>query len=468
MTSYSIPRNYGRHSWKGRALRIAGAIVALQFVLFGLLVVGQAVPDKPIVDNLVSAIDEGIYGPSSMRDRMGSTSDTFTECVVVGTGLGADPEESAFSRAVRMPRIGNCDDGVEDIKAVAAGEVFHEDYYKYWAGYTVFTRPALAVVGMDGLRIVSGTMMLVALFAAFVATRARTTTVVSLALFLPFVMGTNMLSTPSTSFSQSISIAFIFLNVFLTAAGVGRGRYWGLLGLCIGAGLFCYVDLLTTPAIPWAMSTFVLAAATWFRTRDLRLAAGWGVLGAVAWAAAFGFTWVSRWAFGAAFLGLERTIDMIKQNVGFRTSGSSAGVTDSFGAGIARNVSYWWEHVPTAHVVLISCIAAALIGLVLAVRRGGAERLVVAAVLTMPAAVVPFWYLAVSNHSQIHAFFVNRGVPTVLAVITAACLLAAALPASPGSRLGRRPASVLEAADMGGRVERRDPYSTPRKEGRRP
>ena len=192
------------------------------------------------------------------------------------------------------------------------------------------------------------------------------------------------------------------------------------------------------------------------------------MLGAVAWAAAFGFTWVSRWAFGAAFLGLERTIDMVKQNVGFRTSGSSAGVTDSFGAGIARNVSYWWEHVPTAHVVLISCIAAALIGLVLAVRRGGAERLVVAAVLTMPAAVVPFWYLAVSNHSQIHAFFVNRGVPTVLAVVTAACLLAAALPASPGSRLGRRPRSVPAAADTGGRVERRDPYSTPRKEGRRP
>ncbi|WP_157053090.1 hypothetical protein, partial [Kocuria salsicia] len=214
-----------RRGWLRLTGRAIGVLVALQFVLMGLLVVGQTVPDKPIVDNLLAAIKEGTYGPSRIPDRMGTESDTFTECVVVGTGLGADPEESARSRAARMPRIGNCDGGAEDVKAVAAGKVFDYDYYKYWAGYTVFTRPVLAVAGMDGLRILSGTLMIVCLVGAFLAVRARTTTSVATALLLPFVAGTNMLSTPSTSLSQSISIAFIFLSVVLTAQGAKRSPY---------------------------------------------------------------------------------------------------------------------------------------------------------------------------------------------------------------------------------------------------
>ena len=97
-----------RRGWLRLTGRAIGVLVALQFVLMGLLVVGQTVPDKPIVDNLLSAIKEGTYGPSAIPDRMGTQSDTFTECVVVGTGLGADPEESARSRAARMPRMGYC------------------------------------------------------------------------------------------------------------------------------------------------------------------------------------------------------------------------------------------------------------------------------------------------------------------------------------------------------------------------
>lgn len=434
-------------------LRALGVLVCLQFVFMGLLVVGQAVPDKPIVDNLLTAIKEGTYGPSAIPDRMGTQSDTFTECVVVGTGLGADPEETARSRAARMPRIGNCDGGAEDVKAVAAGKVFADmDYYKYWAGYTVFTRPVLAVAGMDGLRIASGTLMVAALFGAFLAVRARTTTAVAVGLLLPLVAGTNMLSTPSTSFSQSISIAFILISVALTAAGAGRSAYLGLLGAVVGAGMFCYVDLLTTPAIPWALSAFTLAAAVWFRERRLGTAALWGVLGTVAWGGAFAFTWVSRWVFGAAFLGLDRTVAMVKQNVGFRTGGTWRGVSDAFGAGVTKNVAFWWTHIPTAHLVLWACLVAVLVALVIAALRGGVRQWGVAFVLSLPAMVVPFWYTVVSNHSQIHAFFVNRGVPTALAVVTAACLLAAA---RPRTRPDQDPAVAGEVPpQVGGRVAR--------------
>lgn len=427
-----------KDDWRWRPfLKGLGVLVALQFVLFGLLIVGQAVPDKPIVDNLVSSIEKNTYGPSGIPDRMGTQSDTFTECVVVGTGLGAPPDESALSRAARMPRIDNCAGGKQDIAELARGKVFEDsNYYKYWAGYTIITRPLLATVGLEGLRIVSGTLMIAGLFAALVLVRSKTSTAVTIALFLPFVMGTNMLSTPSTSFSQSIAITFIFLSVILTAVGFTRSKYLGLLGAAVGAALFCYVDLLTTPAIPWAMSAFVLAAAVWFRERDLRSAATWGVLGAVVWPAAFGLTWVFRWIFGAVFLGIGETIAMVRQNVEFRTSGSFGGVSDVFGAGIASNVSFWWHNIPTAQFVFYGCLIAAAIGLVLAVRRGGVDRLKIAGVLALPLLIPPFWYMVVSNHSQIHEFFVNRGVPAALAVFTAACWAAAVRTAPPaGERI---------------------------------
>lgn len=429
-----------------------GMLVVLQFVFFGLLVVGQAVPDRPVVENLVAAVEDGTYGPNGMIDRMGGASDTFTECVVVGTGVGAPPEESAFSRAVRMPRITNCEGGPEAIRAVADGAEFTDNnYYKYWAGYTVLTRPVLALMGVEGLRIVAGTLMVLAMVGVFLVLRARTSTAVGLALTLPYLVGTNLLSTPSTSFSQSLSTAFILLSVILAALGAGRSTRLGCAGAALGAALFCFVDLLTTPAVPWAMSAFAVGAVVWFRTRALRETFRAVLLSGLVWPVAFAVTWVSRWLIGAVFLGFPATVEMVRENVGFRTGGAHAGVSEAFGAGVRVNLSYWWNVLPTSGLVLTGCLVAAAVGLALALRRGGPSRWAVAVVLALPALAVPLWYTALSNHSQIHAFFVNRGVPAALAIGAAACLAAAVLPRpespQPGSR--QEPGEPSAAEDPG-------------------
>ncbi|MEX5293934.1 hypothetical protein QYM41_01455 [Kocuria sp. CPCC 205268] len=403
-----------------------GMLLVLQFALFGLLTLGQAVPDRPVVEHLVAAVEDGTYGPIDAVDRMGTPADTFTECVVAGTGLGASPEESAFSRAVRMPRLATCGGGPEQLRAISEGAVLTDnDYFKYWAGYTVLTRPVLALTGLEGLRIVAGTLMVAALAGAFLAVRARTSTAVGLALVLPYVVGTNLLSTPSTSFSQSISIAFAFLSVLLSAAGAGRSPRAAYSGVALGAALFCFVDLLTTPAVPWAMSAFAVGAVTWCHRRALRATLVAVVLGGLVWPVAFAVTWLARWVIAGAFLGVPATLEVVRRNVGNRTGGDHAGVSEAFGAGVRVNVDYWWHMVPTSGLVLTGCLLAAGAGLALALRRGGPARCAAAAVLALPALVVPIWYTVLSNHSQIHAFFVNRGVAAALAVVTAACLAAA-------------------------------------------
>jgi hypothetical protein len=135
--------------------------------------------------------------------------------------------------------------------------------------------------------------------------------------------------------------------------------------------------------------------------------------------------------FAVVFLGLDETLSVVRGKVAERTGGEWDGVSDTFGAGVVSNVGYWWNAVPTSSLVLAACTVAVLVALVLAVVRGGPRRLVVAAVLGAPALVAFAWYTVLSNHSQIHEFFVYRNVPAALAVLTAAALAAAARPHAP-------------------------------------
>lgn len=413
---------------KNVAVLIAG-FAALQTVLFLLLVAGQAVPDEPIVDNLVKAIDAGTYGPSGLPDRMGGVSDTFTECVVVGTGLGdGSPDDSPWEQAGYMPRISNCEGGVSDLRALAAGDTASQgQYYKYWAGYTSITRPALAMVGLEGLRILSGAMLVSSLIVALIAVAGRLNWWAAAALFGPLLLASNVFSTPSTSFSQAISISFIFLSTALAAYGAGRSTTRLIAFTGLGAALFCYVDLLTTPAIPWALASVVAAAVTFGHARNFKHGVLAGVIAAVVWPLAFALTWASRWAIAAMFLGFDKVVEHVAGNVEFRTGGDFGHVSDTFGASTLRNANYWWDRIPTSHIVLILVAAAAVLAIVLSVRRNGVSSILIGAVLAAPLLVIPIWYEVLRNHSQIHDFFAYRGIPVGFGIGLFALVVAASI-----------------------------------------
>lgn len=394
------------------SLLVAG-FVGLQAVLFLLLVAGQAVPDEPIIDNLVEAIDAGVYGPSGLPDRMGGISDTFTECVVVGTGLGdGDPSDSAWEQAGYMPRISNCEKGDGDILALAAGEsATQAQYYKYWAGYTIITRPVLALVGMEGLRIVAGAMLLASLAVTGMTLAKRLNWWAASALVAPLLLASNVMSTPSTSLSQAISLSFIFLSTTLAVHGAGRSMNRLICFVALGAALFCYVDLLTTPAIPWALAAAVVAAVTLAKSRSVRDAVISGLVAATVWPIAFAITWVSRWVIAAMFLGWDEVTDHVAGNVEFRTGGDFGNVSEEFGASTLTNANYWWDQIPTSQLVVLIVLLSAAVALAVAVRRNGLRGLLAPLVLALPLVVIPIWYEVLKNHSQIHAFFTYRGIP---------------------------------------------------------
>jgi hypothetical protein len=422
----------------------AGAFVLMQLVFFALLVAGAAVPDGPIVDQLAKDVKAKTYGPNYLRDRMGGSSDSFTECVVVGSGLGGTKDMSALHKAGTMPRLSNCKVGAEQVIALSEGRWPDElnknaFYFRYWAGYTPLTRPVLALFGMTGLRIIVGGLLFLSLYAAGRAVSRQLGGLAAVGLLGPFVLATNVSSTPSTSFSQSLSIAAYLFGLALCAWAAGRSLTWGLAAVPLAAGIFCYVDLLTTPAIGWALSSTVVAAVTWVRTQRLATTLLALAAAGLLWPLSFAATWISRWVLAIPFAGWDTVVESVKTTVMFRTTGAYRGVRDELWAATSKNWTYWQEHVATSQAVLWLGLAGAVAGLVLAFRRGLAHG-AAAFLLAVPALTVPFWYEALRNHSQIHAIFAYRGIPVALGVVLFATLVAARAP-----RPGERPVEVAAA-----------------------
>lgn len=425
----------------------AGAFVLLQLVFFGLLVVAQTPSNHAIVNNLNTAVSQGIYGPGGLRDRMGGASDSYTECVEVAQGLGAD-QMNIFERAGKMPRIDSCSPGFTQIEELANGGTLPPSqvgkYYIYWNGYTILTRPVLAWWGLGALRVISGALLVLSGVLALSALARRSHALVPLALAGPLLLSSNVMSEPSTSFSQALSMTAIAVGLYLSIVWSAKGLRWVVIATSLSAAIFCYIDLLTIPAVPWALSGTATAMVVYLRRRDVWVAAGHGVVATVVWPIVFAATWASRWLLATPFLGWHYVWKSIWHLVGFRTGGAYNGVDPSLGAPSKANFHYWTSHFPTAHTVLIVAVICWLIALVYAVLRYGWNRLLLAAVLALPAVVIYVWYEALNNHSQIHRFFVYRGVPVSVGIVLAGAVFAALVAPvanaddEPGKRAGTR------------------------------
>ncbi|WP_432498292.1 hypothetical protein [Kineococcus gypseus] len=407
------------------AVRAGAALLLLQGVFLGLLVAAQAAPNGPIVRHLAQAVDSGDYGAPYAPDGVGGVADRFTECVVLGYGVSsADDPRSAWYRATGGPRLSSCEDGVGEVEALAAGEslVPPATYFRYWNGYSVLTRPVLALTGVPGLRMVVTAVFAAAALAAFSAVARGAGRPAAFALLLPVAASTNALAMPSAALSHGIALAAAAAGVALTAVAARRGWRGAALGAGGAAALFCYADLLTVPAASWAACAAVAGAVAHRRRGDVASALRSTVAAGVAWPVAFGVTWVSRWVVAALVQG-PGVFARVGEVSRFRLDGGD--VSQRFGAGLARNWSAWVDGSATAVPVLAAAAAAVAVGLVLGVRRAGARAPLASAVLAAPALVVPAWYCVLSNHSQIHAFFTHRSLAVAVGVVVLAALVPA-------------------------------------------
>jgi hypothetical protein len=407
------------------AVKAFAGLVALQVVFFALLMAAQAVPNQPIIDHLTQAIETRDYGDPYGPDGVGGTADRFTECAELGYGVTspADPR-SLWNLTTGGPRLSSCDDGKGEIAQLAAGDDFQTPatYFRYWSGYSILTRPVLALTSVPGLRLVVTGLFAAAVLAAFLAVTRRLGAAAAFALLLPVAATTNALAMPDRAFTHGIALATVAAGVAITAVAATGGWRRAVVGAGFAGALFCYMDLLTVPPMGWAMCAAVAAAVTQVRTRDWR-ESWWTVIAVgAAWPIAFGFTWVSRWAIGALGQGLS-VFSRVQEVSQFRLDGGD--VSKTFGAGVVANWEFWTEASVTAVPVAIAVGVLTVVLLAVTVKRHGLAGLLAFAAIGLPVLVVPAWYCVLSNHSQIHAFFTYRSLPAAFGVVLLAAVVAA-------------------------------------------
>lgn len=421
-----------------RLLRdVAVLLLALWAVFIGLQLIGAAVPDRVIAQQLEQSIDEGLYERSYPPTGLGGRHDAYTDCVVVGTGLG-DASLSVLDRALLMPRIGSCTNGgVEQIRAIAAGEeVSHVYYLRYWAGYAPLVRPALALGGMAAVNAVALVALVASLVAAWAVVSRRAGLLLAAVLIGPVLVTTDALVTPGGAAEHALSLATAFGGVALVAWASLRGLRWMTLAAVVAGAVFNYVDLLNNPNLAWTLTAAVGPAILVVRGASARRVAAAALAATGGWLVGFGGAFAERWVTAIAAAGpteaLRQILDNISVRSGLANQDADGAVREGLGQATLANLRTFAQ-LPLAVPMSIVALLLAAVLLVLAVRRSGAHRLGGAVVVAMIALVVPFWYEVMTNHSQVHAFFTYRAVPAALGV-----LLAAAAAAFLGARAENR------------------------------
>ncbi|MBI1393141.1 MAG: hypothetical protein GC152_10415 [Alphaproteobacteria bacterium] len=400
---------YLRHALKrAMACALLAPALAGTFALLATLVL--SLPDEPIAANILDRPDVLL----SRRADNGRVIDADTECIGLSVGMsGGAPVragETAFARAMAPRSAYGCEPFLAFLETGDPYEI--REYFRYWHGHLVVTRPALSVLAYNDLRGLTFTACVLLLGAATWRIGRDFGAAAGLAFVLPFfvlnALGYWVVATKATTFALAVGACLAFSR---------RGdRPAPLVAYFALGSLTAFFDFLTAPALIFCLPTIVWVM---YRRRGAAAAGGadgkadrnadWRVdwrdviaLGAF-WTAGYAGLWAAKIAIAAMVIGPAAWADAMGQ-AAFRIRGESD-LVDAYWPGLAlyRNVAALkslWAPVAIGLFVAAPLIRAdARAGLVSIWRRGR---------LPLALAAAPLAFLELlSNHAQIHAAFTH-------------------------------------------------------------
>lgn len=391
-----------------------------------------AVPDSLILSHLISDEQRGLLVDQDFpADGTGGTSDGFTECVSVTMGLGDSQDTNPFTSAISSSTLGPCSWAAPTLAGLGEGQQVSADrvieYPRFWHGYTVITRPLLALGGIGMLKLVLGVLFIGSILMAALALARRVSRWAVVGLLLPILIASNLLVENYRGLSNVVEFIVAMVGVVV---GVRLGRE-PLPAVIIGAAamgsLLNFFDYLLAPSLAWAFFVFAVVAARWRHDLALRPRVGYLFatvgLAASGWIAGYALTWLARWVIAAVTVDPE-IWGQVTDTIELRTAGEVGFmvIDHRLGGASLQMIKLWLASVPTGpYVAYILLLAIAGCALALVLRREWV-RLAQAVAVALPSVLVPIWLEVLSSHSQVHSFFVNKSVPAALGVAAAAFL----------------------------------------------
>lgn len=368
------------------------------------------------------AFDAGVLETGShARNQFIDSGDRYTDCASLGIGL--QPGVSAAVEGITAPRPASTTDNhaCDDLKAAAAnpaGAAWNRTE-RYWNGYRLFSAPLAALVSILALKLINLVVLVIVSVLFVIQASKLLGPGPVIGLLAPVLFCCDYVRiwhvTPHT-----VSTAVIIGGAALFAAAV-RGEA-GLVRLvllsALSGSIFNFVDFLVNPPwMPMLLAFFAMAMPAPITQRQ-RLAVALLCVGA--WFGAYAVTWLFKWIFDYV---VDPAFDVrsdVLTTMVFRLDGDYAKVI----------------HIPL--VATLKTLAAAIVNwglplsafftfVVVKTLRGRAFDRNVFFWHAWPVLIPIVWFETLSNHTQIHTFFVVRSAAAAIGVAVAAALIAASV-----------------------------------------
>lgn len=393
----------------------AGALLVLRLNLLfavAIVVVNALVPHAVLKDRVAHFVATGqIDAQNFPVDFTGNKLDRFSDCTAVSTNLfgapGRGPVDLLRDADVVGERNGERDacEFLADVKAGADHPLPIVNYFRYWHGYQILTKPLLLLVDLTSLRIGSGVLYLVALGAFFVVTAMSGQGLLDaafLAAGFALLTGAENLDGVMVHNLALLSTFAGGLAMHRAAAGASLSRLF-LAGIAISACI-AFIDENYVP--PLAAMVLVIAAITARPPGEsLRSLGQTFAVVLLAWACGYLGTMVLRVGVSALLLPdpMLGFRDFFAQ-LTFRMNGEVPWETHGFLSPLFRNAKFVVIN-PMFPVVLLG----ALILVATRLAAGWRFTLRARAPIYLLVALIPvFWYMTFRNYTVIHAFFMYR------------------------------------------------------------
>jgi len=271
--------------------------VALQAGALAAVAAGDLVPDRAIIEELHSSVASGTITETSVfRQRTGGFSDHYGECVMLGIGLGEPEGQSWFSNLALSPTLHACPNLINRLESHAAGEPLTSvRKIRYWNGLSVVARPALATVGVDGLRVVAAVSLLASgAFLAAALSRAAGR-LPAVALLAPLVAAADPVGLVDV-FHHPLMLSFGLAGAGVLARRAAQDRegHGLVVDSFVAGSVYSFFSLMNFVPGIWAMSAAVVAASVPER-RGARARAARMASVAAGWPTGYVSMWAGKW-----------------------------------------------------------------------------------------------------------------------------------------------------------------------------
>ncbi len=290
----------------------------------------------------------------------------------------------------------------EDGMGALQSAMYAKDYTRYWHGYLIVLKPLSLFLTYPQIRYLNMFIINILCFLSGMMLYRKTKRTGAACALILGLTATFLIVAP-ISFQYMASYTVMFLTV-LALLGNLEKRKLGMPELFFGCGMcISFFDFLTFPVITLGIPLIVwLLADETGRSFRNRVKALIGY--SVSWAAGYVLCWSTKWILGSLILGRNILTDALNQ-VLFRSVGSAEEVTTP-GEALSRNVGMLnYMNWPAVCLVIPGILLA-----VLGWRQWKADRdTALRYLLILGVCLYPYlWYIAFSNHSQIHYFFTYR------------------------------------------------------------